>query len=204
MNFTRVVPKFLSGYAEMLTGKVGGNRPPPGAAAVVGSVPGMASMPVKRGDEDDPQQQGGDGEDGEDEWDDVEKAALAEYEELQAYKKDGAKEKMLEKIRSKVFFYSHVMKSITALFDVLQAKKRKVIELTKQREEEDTKEAESGKHSFRVTTKAREKLKEKEDRKLLKGDDGRSDAGAEKKKKKKKKKDKAAANLLSFGDDDGF
>jgi hypothetical protein len=140
MKFNRIVPSFLRQYEGELQKK-------PMKTAISGEdgddeQPTVAQLSSKMMQRDMEQ-----AEEEEEEWDDVQKAALQEYEHKTTAKiSDDYTEKMKEKIR-------------------LKAQKRKVVQRVAERLEQDKKEEDSGKHSFRSTKKIKlgqEQRKEKE------------------------------------------
>ena len=136
MRFNRIIPKFLRQYETQLTSKpmsLTGHGPDD-------DQPTIASKLMAKDLEQDEQDEG--------EWDDVQKAALAEYESKHQTQQSEFNEKMKAKIR-------------------LKAQKRKVMQRVAQRQEEERKEESSGKHVFRESKKiklAKEERKGKKEK----------------------------------------
>jgi hypothetical protein len=141
MKFNRIVPSFLKQYeGEMgkkpmsttISGEDGDDEQP--TIAQLSSK--MMAKDMEQNEEED------------DEWDDVQKAALQEYENSQGGTTkitSDYTERMKEKIR-------------------LKAQKRKVVERVAQRVEQDKKEEDSGKHAFRTTKKIKLSKDERKDK----------------------------------------
>jgi len=193
MNFKRVVPSFLAGYTQMLTGKAGLPR---GSGADDEDGPTRVSAAEAAG-----KFGGGSGED-------EEGAAVGEEEE--AFQRAALERAQAEHGAAQAVASAQSDKRVQKL--LRQKERARVEAMRAAREAADAAEAASGKHTFRSAPK-RPRAGEAGGGGGAGGAGGGGGAeaaggkeeggsGREERKKKKKQKKKVSASLLSFGDDE--